>query len=158
MKYAVEITIDGKLVEHPNVVEASSENDAIERISKWLAAAQSPDVHLRTTLSARPATEWEIENLFMRLVPKPEEAIQPMQPIVKVDGQLRFQPNKIVEFLLDSPINKVDLNLLAAMDFSDEDRAQFAQLIGYSVDGLFELRYVHENNKISKRIEAAIAQ
>ena len=74
---------------------------------------------------------------------------QPMQPIVmskrKQDGPfgvIRFQENAIVRFLLDWASQRgMDLNALALMEFSAEDRMQFAQLIGYSVSGFGELSY-----------------
>ena len=37
-----------------------------------------------------------------------------------------------------------DLNKLASMPFDDEDREQFAQLIGYSLGGFSELDYVSD--------------
>ena len=67
----------------------------------------------------------------------------PIQPVV-LDGKVkRFQRNAIVQFLLDQP-GGVDMNTLACMDFSKEDRQQFAQLIGYSLSGYGELQYVDE--------------
>lgn len=67
----------------------------------------------------------------------------PNQPIGQdEDGVLRFKPNKIVRFLLDA--GPFDLNKLALMGFSDEDRVQFAQLIGYSRSGFGELSYVDD--------------
>lgn len=58
-----------------------------------------------------------------------------------MDGEVvRFRKNKIVDFLLRT--SKSDLNDLAMMDFSEEDHAQFAQLIGYSVSGWGDLSYV----------------
>jgi len=69
----------------------------------------------------------------------------PIQPI-KVDqldhNRARFQENKIVRYLLDQ--GPFDLNILARMDFSNEDREQFAQLIGYSLSGFAELSYVSD--------------
>lgn len=66
----------------------------------------------------------------------------PVQPLVQVKGDLpRFKGNPIVRFLLDSH-QAADMNLLARMDFSKEDRQQFAQLIGYSLRGYSELSYV----------------
>jgi hypothetical protein len=61
-----------------------------------------------------------------------------MQPTV-IDGHgvLRFKQNAIVRFLLDAGPH--DLNQLGVMQFSEEDRRQFAQLIGYSVCGYEEL-------------------
>lgn len=52
----------------------------------------------------------------------------------------RFKANAIVRFLLDA--GPFDMNQLACMEFSDEDRCQFAQLIGYSECGYEELGYV----------------
>lgn len=68
-----------------------------------------------------------------------------MQPI-EMDGNniARFKANKIVRYLLDraTDANIADLNKLAIIPFSTEDRVQFAQLIGYSVDGFGDLSYV----------------
>ena len=66
----------------------------------------------------------------------------PDQPIVEVDGVKRFQMNRIVRFLLDA--GPFDMNDLALMPFSNDDRAQFAQLIGYSHYGYGELDYVSD--------------
>jgi hypothetical protein len=64
-----------------------------------------------------------------------------VQPLVKdIHGKDRFKENKIVSFLLDN--GGFDMNKLAMMDFSDNDREQFAQLIGYSLDGYGMLSYV----------------
>ncbi len=84
-------------------------------------------------------------------------ARHPMQPIVMVDDVARFKANKIVRFLIDwcagqngaagyeklsTPHGRApDLNVIARMDFSDEDRTQLAQLIGYSVSGAGDLSY-----------------
>ena len=64
----------------------------------------------------------------------------PIQPLVIKDGVLRFKENAIVSFLLAAGPN--DMNKLALMNFSEEDRQQFAQLIGYSLSGYSELSYV----------------
>lgn len=64
---------------------------------------------------------------------------QPMQPVI--NG--RFKENKIVSYCLD---NKTDMNDIARQDFSDEDREQFAQLIGYSVGGYSDLSYVSDES------------
>ncbi len=66
----------------------------------------------------------------------------PIQPLSNEDGVLRFKKNSIVVFLLDN--GGFDLNKLARMDFSKEDREQFAQLIGYSLSGFGELSYVSD--------------
>jgi hypothetical protein len=62
--------------------------------------------------------------------------MRPLQPIK--DG--RFEANAIVEYLLDK--GPFDMNHLGTLGFSQEDREQFAQLIGYSLSGFSELSYV----------------
>lgn len=65
----------------------------------------------------------------------------PTQPLVRdARGVVRFRPNPIVQLLFDN--GPFDMNKLATMGFSDEDRAHFAQLIGYSVSGWGDLSYV----------------
>lgn len=65
----------------------------------------------------------------------------PMQPIIKDDnGSLRFKANAIVVHLLEQ--GGIDMNAIARLNVSDEDRAHFAQLIGYSVSGFGGLSYV----------------
>jgi hypothetical protein len=65
----------------------------------------------------------------------------PIQPL-KTDkhSTVRFKENAIVRHLLDN--GGIDMNALAVIDFSQEDREQFAQLIGYSLSGFGELSYV----------------
>lgn len=74
------------------------------------------------------------------------EARHPIQPVIEAetDGTgnviLRFKANAIVRFLLHAgPFN---MNDIARKDFSREDREQFAQLIGYSLNGAAELDYM----------------
>ncbi len=65
----------------------------------------------------------------------------PMQPVeFDRQGVARFKPNAIIRFLLKQGL--FDLNRIADMSFPDEDRAQLAQLIGYSVGGFADLSYV----------------
>jgi hypothetical protein len=70
----------------------------------------------------------------------------PIQPLVTDErGTVRFKENAIVRHLLDSH-PKCDMNTLAVMDFSNDDRQQFAQLIGYSLSGYSSLqRYVDDD-------------
>lgn len=69
---------------------------------------------------------------------------QPIQPIgPDENGHVRFHPNAIVRHLLDH--GGIDLNQIACMEFCDEDRQQFAQLIGYSLSGYSELSYVSDD-------------
>jgi len=72
---------------------------------------------------------------------------RPIQPIYKdKDGRPRFVSNKIVEHLLMlcQTNGLCDLYKLSTMDFSNEDREQFAQLIGYSLNGFSELGFVSD--------------
>ena len=65
----------------------------------------------------------------------------PIQQIFKDShGTLRFRENKIVQYLLDN--GGIDLNRLGVTDFDNDDREQFAQLIGYSLSGFADLSYV----------------
>lgn len=70
----------------------------------------------------------------------------PIQPLFNGnDGRLRFKENQIVSQLLDfAKARGFGLNEIAAMNFTDDDRQQFAQLIGYSLDGYGTLSYVSD--------------
>jgi hypothetical protein len=65
----------------------------------------------------------------------------PIQPlyVCPIDGRLRFQPNVLVQHLLDH--GGIDMNALARVDAPRSDREQFAQLIGYSHYGFGTLSY-----------------
>ena len=66
---------------------------------------------------------------------------QPIQPLIKdANGIIRFKPNAIVQHLLDH--GGISLNQIANLNFSREDREQFAQLIGYSWSGASDLSYM----------------
>jgi hypothetical protein len=83
----------------------------------------------------------------------------PIQPLEKDDRDIvRFKENKIVRFLLDA--GPYDLNQLAAMPFSQEDREQFAQLIGYSLCGFGELSYVSDEtyNKTEAQLNSGATE
>ena len=67
----------------------------------------------------------------------------PIQPVAEDEhGTIRFKPNAIVSYLLDN--GGIDMNDLAMVNFSQEDREQFAQLIGYSLSGYADLSYVSD--------------
>jgi len=91
-----------------------------------------------------------------------ENPPQPMQPIVLAeDNVIRFKPNKIVQALLDQNrgLDHLDLNDIARMDFSQEDRMQFAQLIGFTVSGFGDEPYadpamVEQVDRISAALQA----
>lgn len=67
--------------------------------------------------------------------------MQPIQPIIVDEhGTTRFKKNELVQYLLDN--GGLTINDLAKKEFSQEDRIQFAQLIGYSLSRFSELSYV----------------
>ena len=72
------------------------------------------------------------------MTPSKQQIIMPLQPIE--NG--RFIPNRIVEALLET--STLDLNKIALMDFTGQERMPFAQLIGYSLSGFSELNYVDD--------------
>jgi len=67
-----------------------------------------------------------------------------MQPIVQdKHGVIRFKRNALVDALYEHGVKTgLGLNELHCMDFTVEDRQQFAQLIGYSISGYGSLSYV----------------
>lgn len=70
-------------------------------------------------------------------------AKHPIQPLERDHrGVIRFKSNAIVRHLLDH--GGITLNDIARLDFSREDREQFAQLIGYSHSGSSDLSYVSD--------------
>ena len=77
----------------------------------------------------------------MVAMPRPVHPIQPL--VTDPSGAVRFHANAIVVHLLDK--GGIDMNALAVLPFSAEDRQQFAQLIGYSLEGYAELSYVSDD-------------
>ena len=83
-------------------------------------------------------------------------AKHPMQPIEYDEvGVVRFKSNAIIARLWADGV--IDLNALARMDFTDEDRMQLAQLLGYSVSGFGDLPYAKKKIvRKADRIAAAL--
>lgn len=94
---------------------------------------------------------------------------QPMQPIVMAtDGVLRFQPNAIVQFIVNAIVGdthgpagivtaggtRITFNDLMAMPWTDADRDHFNQLHGYSVSGLpwCDKKLMAEADRIAERV------
>jgi hypothetical protein len=72
---------------------------------------------------------------------RPSLTIQPV--IEDQHGVLRFKKNELVNALYEHGVKTgFGLNELHLMEFTDEDRQQFAQLIGYSLSGYGTLAYV----------------
>lgn len=95
----------------------------------------------------------------------------PIQPLFEDEnGTLRFKSNSIVEYLVRE--GKADLNQIAMMDFSQDDREQFSQLHGYSLSGFgglgsttnetyYAAVKMHENpelNELQARYDALLEQ
>jgi hypothetical protein len=70
--------------------------------------------------------------------------MKPIQPLYRdINGTIRFRENAIVRHMLD--MGFIDMNRIACLtNISQEDREQFAQLIGYSLGGFGELPYVSD--------------
>lgn len=69
---------------------------------------------------------------------KIDNVVMPLQPL----KEGRFVSNRIVEKLLE--VAPIGLNDIAIMDFTQQERVQFAQLIGYSLSGFSSLSYVDD--------------
>lgn len=79
----------------------------------------------------------------------------PMQPIVMVEGVARFRGNAIVRYLIDN--GSISLNHLARLpNMPQEDWAQFAQLLGYSVSGYGDLSYALNVEEADAAVAALI--
>lgn len=105
---------------------------------------------------------------WLRPAPAAGDALDegfPPQPIVVTDkGVIRFKENRIVRQLLEiSGAEGYGLNEIARDDFTDDERMQLAQLIGYSVSGYGDLSYVSAASRdradaIAERVQAAQRQ
>lgn len=69
-----------------------------------------------------------------------------VQPLIKDEhGVVRFKANAIVVAMWKHGSKTgFGMNELQAMDFTKEDRQQFGQLLGYSLDGYYNLSYTTE--------------
>lgn len=84
----------------------------------------------------------------------------PMQPIVLAGKTIRFKENAIVSWLVRKSAGRNLLNDIAAMDFSDDDQSQLAQLIGCTVSGFGDMSYaspkmVAKADRIAAKVLAA---
>lgn len=73
---------------------------------------------------------------------------EPMQPVGKdPHGVHRFLENRIVQDLLErSRVTGFSLNEIAVANYTQAERRQLAQLIGYSVCGYLDLSYVNDDS------------
>jgi hypothetical protein len=80
-----------------------------------------------------------------------------MQPIARdQDGILRFKANAIILDLFAA--GPYDMDDLAKLPFTLEDREQFAQLTGYSVDGFLDLPYPRGTTRKAVELAASDAR
>jgi hypothetical protein len=97
--------------------------------------------------------EWLYEEALPKRMATP--CAFPLQPI-EWDGHgvIRFRENRIVRKLLDE--GPFDMNDIARFEgITDDERSQFAQLIGYSVSGYGDLSYalgVNEADAIAEKL------
>jgi len=78
-----------------------------------------------------------------------------MQPLVADGDGPRFKGNAIVRALLNHGRRTgLDLDRIAEMDCTQDDRCQFAQLIGYGLSGYLELSYVSDEHAAEARAAA----
>jgi len=91
----------------------------------------------------RALAEDAAEDKWLRMIAEENEndgLEQGEQPLVlDDDGVIRFRENRLIRLLLEA--GPFDLNQIALMAFSDQERQQLAQLIGYSVSGYGDLSY-----------------
>lgn len=76
------------------------------------------------------------------------------QIILYEDGIARFKENKIISFIFI--YGQWNLKRIASLEFSDEDRSQFAQLIGYRVSDYGKLSYV--SDELIERADVRVEQ
>jgi len=82
-------------------------------------------------------------------------ADHPWQPIVTVDGVVRFKENKLVSYLYNvlPKEQKHNLHESLASIFTREEWVQFNQLIGYSTCGFGDVYADHKD--ILKKLDKA---
>ena len=67
-----------------------------------------------------------------------------LKPVIMIAKDIKMKDaNAIVQHLFDTHPT-CDMNHLARIGFTDDDRQQFAQLIGYSLSGYGDLSYVDD--------------
>lgn len=67
----------------------------------------------------------------------------PIQPVaLDSNGVIRFKANAIIRKLVDDKL--IDLNEISCWDIPQNDRSQFAQLMGYSLSGYGSLSFADD--------------
>jgi len=82
-----------------------------------------------------------------------EEVKMPVQPVEIVGKTIKFRKNKIVRWLLDE--GPFDMDVISMIPgVTDDEKTQFAQLIGYSVYGAAMLPYF-DKKALAKTLKAS---
>lgn len=134
--WVVELTVNGRSALHRYFVSEAGARKCADDWARLLGRG--------ATEAGSTATRPE-ETKRLTAVPAPPRATHPLQPLVRdPSGVIRFRENAIVRYLLEASKQgrRCDLNALAILPFTQEDREQFAQLIGYSLSGFGDLSYV----------------
>lgn len=136
---------------HPSAVAGTGEPVAYQihsDLEGWRECTPEryAEVSIRPLVDGKYSGGWLLRKLYT--IPPAASAPTAMQPLyIAGDGRIRFKENAIVRHLLTSAGKVgVDLNSIAMDDFSDDDRMQLAQLIGYSLGGYGELSYVSDDS------------
>ncbi len=129
--------------------------DSFVAEEQWNKMLESEEDYKKRSLAAinQENDNWKFSDDFED---SPIMKKHPMQPVELCDGGIvRFKENKIITFMLDAGTNAkfFDLNIIAEMGFSAEDRMQLAQLIGYSISGYADLSYVSDESYEEAKIQ-----
>ncbi len=139
-KFKIEMMTDDGLKEWQIILIMLA--DEVRKFHKLEEKLESKNLDLsieNLTLSTENQVQrMQICHLESMIKNKKFTTIQPV--IIDYLGIARFKSNEIVQYLLDTHPT-CDMNHIAMLNFTDKDRAQFAQLIGYSIGGYGELSY-----------------
>ncbi len=143
-----------KIEEELDTVEAYAKGKSIPFTAKvYLQALVAKVRELRAVINEAEEQDEEDEAEEEVVAPGPskdqrDNLPHPTQPIALDEkGVERFKKNQIVRDLLNlAPVHGLDMNRMACSAYTNEDRVQFVQLIGYSLCGFGEL-----SSYVSKR-------
>lgn len=86
------------------------------------------------------------------------------EQFAQLSGEKPGRQNAIVRYVVDNPASvvathpmhagRLDLNKIVTLPFPQEDREQFAQLMGYSICGYHELSYVSDESAADASLAA----
>ena len=128
---------------HKTLHGTAPDNTMYEELEANAPADGEPFIEFLDEQCLQALAEDAAEDKWLRMIAEENEndgLEQGEQPLVLDDaGVIRFRENRIIRLLLDA--GPFDLNQIALMAFSDQERQLLAQLIGYSVSGYGDLPY-----------------